>query len=184
MLFNSYTSILSLSIARESIITLFDLVLNASSAACLPVINATIVRVYSIFFSKKNKELLDQSINKYIALLDPYISKVTKKFLEVGYYTGISLYYSLLGYGVEINFIIREISPLSEEGDTIGSISTSSVTGANEVVLNEMFPKVCDFAMKIYKIVAKRFRDLNILPFIYTFLAFMWHMSKFPAAIE
>uniref|UniRef100_A0A8H7NKT9 DNA/RNA-binding domain-containing protein n=1 Tax=Bionectria ochroleuca TaxID=29856 RepID=A0A8H7NKT9_BIOOC len=49
--------------ARESIMTLFDPVLTAGAAARLPAIDAAFVRVHGIFFSKKNKELLDPSID-------------------------------------------------------------------------------------------------------------------------
>ncbi|CAG9996048.1 unnamed protein product [Clonostachys byssicola] len=169
--------------ARESIMTLFDPVLTAGAAARLPAIDAAFVRVHGIFFSKKNKELLDSSIDEYCTLLDPYIGKVTKKFLEVGYYTGIPLCCSLLGYGAEDNFIMKVISPPSEEEDTPSSDGAGSSVSADEAVPDAMFPKARDFAMNVYKIVALRFGDPNTLPFLHTFLAFMWHMSKFPIAI-
>uniref|UniRef100_A0A0B7KMS7 DNA/RNA-binding domain-containing protein n=1 Tax=Bionectria ochroleuca TaxID=29856 RepID=A0A0B7KMS7_BIOOC len=149
--------------ARESIMTLFDPVLTAGAAARLPAIDAAFVRVHGIFFSKKNKELLDPSIDDY--------------------YTGIPLCCSLLGYGLESNFIMKVISPPSEEQDTPGSDGAGSSAGADEAVPDEMFPKARDFAMKIYKIVALRFGDPNTLPFLHTFLAFMWHISKFPTAM-
>ncbi|KAK7219219.1 hypothetical protein V2G26_007222 [Clonostachys chloroleuca] len=168
--------------ARESIMTLFDPILSAGPAVRLSKIDAAFVRVHGIFFSKKNKELLDPSIDEYCKLLDPYIGKVTKKFLEVGYYTGISLCCALLGYGLESNFIMKVISPPEEE-DTPGSDGAGGSTGADEAVPDEMFPKARDFAMKIYKIVASRFGDPNTLSFLHTFLAFMWHMSKFPTAM-
>ncbi|VUC30414.1 unnamed protein product [Clonostachys rosea] len=78
---------------------------------------------------------------------------------------------------------MKAISQRSEEGDAVGSAGADSGAGANEAVPDEMFPKARDFAMKIYKIVALRFGDPNTLPFLHTFLAFMWHMSKYPAAM-
>lgn len=77
-----YTKALYISVpfpsAQESIITLFNPVLSKSTDRLEP-INTAFISVHSILFSRKSKERLQESINKFIKLLDPYIRHVTKR---------------------------------------------------------------------------------------------------------
>jgi hypothetical protein len=69
--------------ARESIMTLFDPVMNSESTRLSP-IDTAFVKVHGILFSKKNLHKLEPSMQEYLSLLDPYIGRVTRRWLEIG----------------------------------------------------------------------------------------------------
>ncbi|CAI6090728.1 unnamed protein product [Clonostachys chloroleuca] len=139
-------------------------------------IDAAFICVHRILFSKKAEDLFYQASTDYLALLDPYISTVTKEWRTIGYQTAIALCCSMLDYGEESNFFINQIAPRQKE-DT--SDSTSKSTSSP----NELFPKARDFAIDVYQLVASRVEDPNTLSFLHTFLVFVWRLSKLPAAI-
>ena len=69
--------------ARESIMTLFDPLLNGSPQQLGPV-DAAFVRVHGIFFSGKSKEQLEGSMNEFLSLLDDRIDREHSNWLEAG----------------------------------------------------------------------------------------------------
>lgn len=73
--------------ARESIMTLFDLVLNDSPNRLIA-IDASFVRAHAILFSGQNPERLQPSVDEVIASLDGHISRCTKRWLEIGLVAG------------------------------------------------------------------------------------------------
>ena len=69
--------------ARESVMTLFDPLLNGSPQRLGPV-DAAFVRVHGIFFSGKSKEQLQGSMNEFLGLLDGRIDSEHSDWLEAG----------------------------------------------------------------------------------------------------
>jgi hypothetical protein len=69
--------------ARESIMTLFDPVLNGD-ANRLEDVDAAFVQVHGILISGKCEDQLEPSISKFLGLLDGQIGRTTKKWLESG----------------------------------------------------------------------------------------------------
>ncbi|WAO85605.1 EST1-DNA-bind domain-containing protein [Fusarium falciforme] len=164
--------------ARESIMTLFDPVLSKSPNRLAP-IDAAFVRAHGILFSGKSKDRLQESMDEFIGQLDSYIGRVTKRWLDAGYYIGISTGCSLLGYGAESNLLMRAMSQKPEETDV--AMDGSSIVEANP---DENFKQALDFAVRITETVMRRWGDTNTLPFIHTMLVFMHHMTRFPGAIS
>lgn len=82
-----YTKSLCVSIpfpsARESIMTLFDPILNSTTSR-LSQIDTAFVKSHAILFSGKNVDQLEASMEEYWGLLDPHIGRVAKRFLEIG----------------------------------------------------------------------------------------------------
>ncbi|KAI8715184.1 EST1-DNA-bind domain-containing protein [Fusarium sp. LHS14.1] len=181
--------------ARGSIMTLFGPVLNKSPNR-LPPIDAAFVRAHGILFSGKSRERLQESMDEFIEQLDSHIGRVTKRWLDAGYYIGISTGCSLLGYGVESNVLMRAISQKPEETDVAmdgSSIEEASpeetdiAMGGSSVVEaspDETFKQARGFAIRIIEMVMRRWGDTNTLPFLHTMLVFMNHMTRFPGAIS
>lgn len=69
--------------ARESIMTLFDPVLNNNTARLAPV-DAAYVRAHAILFSGKSQDRLEESVESFIDQLDSHISRSPKRWLESG----------------------------------------------------------------------------------------------------
>ncbi|KAJ4211601.1 hypothetical protein NW759_012512 [Fusarium solani] len=177
-----YTKSLCVSIpfpsARGSIMTLFGPVLSKSPNHLAP-IDAAFVRVHGILFSGKSKERLLESMDEFVGQLDSYIGRVTKRWLEAGYYIGISMGCSLLGYGAESNLLMRAISQNPEDNDV--AMDGSSIAEAD---LDETLQQGLGFAVRIIETVMRRWGDTNTLPFLHTVLVFMNHMTRFPGAIS
>lgn len=69
--------------ARESVMTLFDPLFSTNAPRLQP-IDAAFVRVHAILFSGKHEDELEPSMKEYLDLLDPYIGRTTKRWLETG----------------------------------------------------------------------------------------------------
>ncbi|EKJ74774.1 hypothetical protein FPSE_05109 [Fusarium pseudograminearum CS3096] len=164
--------------ARESIMTLFDPVLSNSPSRLAPV-DAAFVRVHGILFSKKSWDQLDDSMASFDELLDDHIARTAKRWLESGYYIGISMACSLLGYGAEFNVLMRAMSKKPEETDVPMDGSTIS-----EATPDETFSLALKFATNTISIVLSRWGDTNTLPFVHTMMVFMNYMTRYPAAIS
>lgn len=164
--------------ARESIMTLFDPVLSNSPSRLAPV-DAAFVRVHGILFSKKSWDQLDDSMASFDELLDDHIARTAKRWLESGYYIGISMACSLLGYGAESNVLMRAMSKKPEETDVPMDGSTIS-----EATPDETFSLALKFATNTISIVLSRWGDTNTLPFVHTMMVFMNYMTRYPAAIS
>lgn len=164
--------------ARESIMTLFDPVLSKSPNRLAP-IDAAFVRAHGILFSGKSRERLQESMDEFIEQLDSYIGRVTKRWLDAGYYIGISTGCSLLGYGTESNVLMRAMSQKPEETDV--AMDGSTIPEASP---DETFKQARIFAIRITETVMRRWGDTNTLPFLHTMLVFMNHMTRFPGAIS
>ncbi|EEU43683.1 uncharacterized protein NECHADRAFT_45375, partial [Fusarium vanettenii 77-13-4] len=71
--------------ARESIMTLFDPVISASSTSSrLATMNTAFVKDHGILFSGKSQDRLQESMDEFLEQLDPHISKGLKRWLEPG----------------------------------------------------------------------------------------------------
>ncbi|KAJ6446896.1 NADH:ubiquinone oxidoreductase subunit [Purpureocillium lavendulum] len=132
--------------ARESIMTLFDPLLNGSPQR-LDAVDAAFVRVHGIFFSGKSKEQLESSMKEFLSLLDGRIGSIHSSWLEAGYYVGISLCCLLLGFGTENNVLMRAL--LKQQDDE--EADDQSVTEPDSDS-DESFEQGLQFAMQTYEI--------------------------------
>ncbi|KAF3066258.1 hypothetical protein CFAM422_009350 [Trichoderma lentiforme] len=164
--------------ARESVMTLFDPVLS-SNPPRLELIDLAFVRILAIFFSGKEKGQLGNAAKQFLSLLDGHIARITKSWLEAGYYMGISITCSLLGFGSDSNVLKHAIVPKrSDDMDTAGEAI------APEPIPADTFYQSLSLAVQTLEIVIQRWGDMNILPFLHTQMVFIHHLSKFPAAMK
>ncbi|KAM4065549.1 est1 DNA/RNA binding domain-containing protein [Hirsutella rhossiliensis] len=166
--------------ARESVMTLFDPLLNSASHQRLEPADAAFVRVHGILFSGKSKEQLEPSMDEFCSLLDGRIGSARSNWLEAGYYVGISLSCSLLGFGAKSNVIMQAIAePL---GEPDASVDESGGAEA-EAYAGETFRQALSFAVRTYEIVLRRWGDKNTLSCLHTTMVFLLHLSRYPSAM-
>ncbi|KAL2212749.1 hypothetical protein CC79DRAFT_1365023 [Sarocladium strictum] len=164
--------------ARESIITLFDPLLEPENTRDISV-DSAFVRVQGVLFTgKANKDELASWRGEFLERLDGHIGRTGRRWLESGYFTGISLACSLLGFGDEKNVLMQIITQGMEEGD--GAMADESST---EVMRKENFDAALSFAVETWSIAIQRWGDVNTLTLHHTMLVFLLHMSRFPAAM-
>ncbi|PCD22285.1 hypothetical protein AU210_016075 [Fusarium oxysporum f. sp. radicis-cucumerinum] len=165
--------------ARESIMTLFDPVLDDKNTARLAPVDAAFVRVHGILFSGKHRHQLNEAVDTFIGLLDHFINESPKQWLEKGYYTGVSITCSLLGYGAESNVLMRAMSKKPEETNVTMDESTIS-----DATRDETFVLALDFATKTIERILEHRGDSHTLPFVHSILVFINHLTQYPAAIS
>ncbi|OBS17061.1 hypothetical protein FPOA_12043 [Fusarium poae] len=164
--------------ARESIMTLFDPLLSNSPTGLNP-IDASFVRAHGILFSEKSWDQLEDSTNDFNKNLDKHIAKSKEGWQETGYYIGISLACSLLGYGAESNVIMRALSKKPE-----GTDAAMDGSAISETMPDERFRQAYKFGVTTIETVLDRQGDVNTLPFLHTILIFIHYMTRHPAAIN
>ncbi|RDA95269.1 hypothetical protein CP533_3475 [Ophiocordyceps camponoti-saundersi (nom. inval.)] len=164
--------------ARESVMTLFDPLLSSTSHQRLEPVDAAFVRVHGILFSGKARQQLEPSMSEFLSLLDGRIGCARSGWLETGYYVGISLSCSLMGFGDEHNVLMRAMTG-QESGRESESGGSDADTGADET-----FRLALHFAMRTYEVVLRRWGDKNTLSCIHTAMVFLLHMSRYPAAMS
>ncbi|KAM5353086.1 hypothetical protein ACJZ2D_017033 [Fusarium nematophilum] len=166
------------SAARESVMTLFNPVLDKQPTR-LASIDEAFVRVHGILFSKKGEGLqerlpeLHESMDEFIGQLCSHISCVKKRWLETGYHIGIILGCSLLGCGAKDNILMRARNPNGTD---------TAMAGSSGAVPDDTFVHCLSFAMRTFETVLGRWWDPSTLPFLHTMLVFISYVSRFPAA--
>ncbi|KAM3067130.1 hypothetical protein ACMFMG_011685 [Clarireedia jacksonii] len=100
--------------ARESILTLFDPVLNAENGQGkyrLPPLDTAFIRAHAHLFTNRTMGRFDTAVKEFLGLLDSQIGRVTKKFLEQGYQISISNAVAVLSFGSKDNPIMKAMAP-------------------------------------------------------------------------
>ncbi|KAM3066234.1 hypothetical protein ACMFMG_012137 [Clarireedia jacksonii] len=99
--------------ARESILTLFDPVLNAENGQGqyrLPPLDTAFIRAHAHLFTNRTMDRFESAVKEFLALLDSQIGRVTKKFLEQGYRISISNAVAVLSFASKDNPIMKVIA--------------------------------------------------------------------------
>lgn len=185
--------------ARDSILTLFDPILNGTQNRLQP-IDLAFVKAHGILFiasntDEKEKPLpkpLDELMSEYpktktdfLSLLDVHIARTSRSWMESGAFIAISNSNSLLEYGKMDankqgpgNVIMSVLNPQPTPNDVHmeGSADDARLTPSNVFTLASQLVKGCD------SLVFSRIGDANILPYLHVRLAFMNFMAgKEPA---
>jgi hypothetical protein len=110
--------------ARESILTLFDPVLNADNHQGLyrlPPLDTSFVKAHGLLFTNNNMEKLEPTVEEFLSLLDNQIGRVTRKFMDQGYHIAVANCVAMLGFTSKDNVLMNairsadmEISPSEE----------------------------------------------------------------------
>ena len=167
--------------ARESILTLFEPVLNATSGQGqyrLPPFDTAFVKAHGLLFTNKNMDKFRPAVQEFLDLLNNHIGRVTRKFLEQGYYIAVSNIIAMLGYGAQDNPLMIAMDDASQ------NLSDPEMAVKIDEKTMESFQEAQYLATEVIKIVLKRIGDPNILPFIHVTLAFMKFMSRRPRAMQ
>jgi hypothetical protein len=102
---------------QESILTLFNLVLDADPAhgqlRILP-LDMAFVKAYRLLFTDENLDGFDRLYYEFIELLDNRIGQVTWKFIGQGYHIAIVNSVAMLGFGSNDNPLMIAIKPSLE----------------------------------------------------------------------
>ncbi|KAJ0167490.1 Uncharacterized protein CTA2_2314 [Colletotrichum tanaceti] len=162
--------------ARESIMTLFDPHLNGSPTR-LQEIDAAFVRAHGILFSGKNMDQLAPSVSEFLDHLDNHIARISKRWLDSGYYIGISLACAILEYGSESNSVMRAIKT-GRVDDADVQMDDNETYAASQKQLDAL-----DFASRTHNVVFRRFGDSSVCPYVHVTLSFLHHLSHFPTAM-
>lgn len=170
--------------ARESILTLFDPVLNAENGQGqyrLPPLDTAFIRAHGHLFTNRTMERFEPAVQEFLALLDSHIGRVTKKFMEQGCHIAVSNNVAMLGFASKENPLMKAIAPSSEEkaadadmDDALDESSPSMTT----------FKHAQNLSNAALEIVLQRIGDPNVLPFIHVSLVFMFRMSHFSGAMD
>ncbi|KAH8749310.1 hypothetical protein F5882DRAFT_488746, partial [Hyaloscypha sp. PMI_1271] len=161
--------------ARESILTLFDPVLNADNQQSqyrLPSLDTSFVKAHGLLFTNKNMEKFEPTVKELLSLLDNQIGRVTRKFMEQGCHIAVANCVASLGFTSKENVLMNairsadmEISPSDYTPQTISSFR-NAVQLANDTIT----------------IVSQRIGDPNVLSFMHATLAFMQDRHRHPGS--
>ncbi|KAM3066221.1 hypothetical protein ACMFMG_012125 [Clarireedia jacksonii] len=193
--------------ARESILTLFDPVLNAENGQGqyrLPPLDTAFIRAHAHLFTNRTMDRFDTAVEDFLGLLDRQIGQVTKKFLEQGYQISISNAVAILSFGLKENPIMKAIAlPTAEKTDTQmestqenPTMEATTLPAANKTDIQmespqeETSPSMISFrhaerlSNSALDIVLQRIGDPNCLSYVHCTLVFMYRMSLFSGAMD
>ena len=109
--------------ARESILTLFDPVLNADNHQGLyrlPPLDTSFVKAHGLLFTNKNVEKLELTVKEFLSLLGNQIGRVTRKFMEQGYHIAAANCVAMLGFASKSKRLSSILSGLWHYRSAVG----------------------------------------------------------------
>ncbi|KAK8096440.1 uncharacterized protein PG998_014308 [Apiospora kogelbergensis] len=167
----------------DSIMTLFDPLLGSDSQhSRLLLIDFAFVKAQGIMFSGKLGDEYQSSVQEFLSNLDSHISRTTRRWMESGYYIGISNCCALLSWGNQNSFIyqtIRHKTPKETEVEYMNRMMPDTREHQNAKALEQ----ARYLAEGTYNKVFFRFADPNILPYLHTILVFHRHLILYPSAM-
>jgi hypothetical protein len=170
---------------RESILTLFDPVLNAENGQGeyrLPPLDTAFIRAHAHLFTNRTMDRFDTAVKEFLGLLDSQIGRVTKKFLEQGYQISISNTVAVLSFGSKDNPIMKAIAPPPATADkTDIQIEDTEDESSPSMVAFRHAERLNNSALDI---VLQRIGDPNCLSYIHCSLVFIYRMSHFSGAMD
>ncbi|TGO65625.1 hypothetical protein BOTNAR_0076g00190 [Botryotinia narcissicola] len=169
--------------ARESILTLFDPVLQAENGHGqyrLPPLDAAFIRAHGHLFTNKAIERFEPAVQEFLALLDSQIGRVTKKFMEQGCHIAISNNVAMLGFASKENPLMTAIAPSSAKEADVDMDESRDESSPSMIA----FRHAQNLSYSTLEIVLQRIGDPNVLPFIHVSLVFLFRMSQFSGAMD
>jgi hypothetical protein len=169
--------------ARESILTLFDPVLNAENGQGqyrLPPLDTAFIRAHAHLFTNRTMDRFDTAVKEFLGLLDSQIGRVTKKFLEQGYQISISNAVAVLSFGSKDNPIMKAIAPAAADKTDIQIEGTEDESSPSMVAFRHA-ERLNNSALDI---VLQRIGDPNCLSYVHCSLVFIYRMSHFSGAMD
>ncbi|KAI0172886.1 hypothetical protein GGR52DRAFT_580520 [Hypoxylon sp. FL1284] len=169
--------------ARESIMTLFDPILdpNSTQSSRLAPIDVLFVKAHGILFSNKFSNKFEPTVESFRNMLGEHIGRTTRKWMESGYYIAIADCCGLLFYGHPDSVILKAIRPQQAEDSAepstdVGRALAESKPNKTEEGALKLFETTCD-------VVFRRLGDPNTLPYLHVVLVFIFHLSHYSGAM-
>lgn len=159
--------------ARESILTLFNPVLDVDSAhgqLRIPPLDMAFVKAHGLLFTNKSLDGFERPYHEFIGLLDNQIGRLTPNFMEQGYHIAITNTVAMLGFGSNDNPLMTAIKPSLEYPGAFEDLPWN----------NRSFQAARKMANATLEIVLQRLGDPNVLPCVHVSLAFMHCISCHP----
>ncbi|OTA54841.1 hypothetical protein K449DRAFT_469299 [Hypoxylon sp. EC38] len=178
--------------ARKCASAVFDSIRSNQNWKHLPLSDLQFVVKHFALLNKQDSDSIEQVWQNFLASLGDCIQIRRESWIEDGCYIGIVTSSSILGYGHHENPIMKIISqPASAQ--TKANIMSELVDRAQLAELSlcweELSPVQTSFihalqsAAQLDGRVLGRFRDPNILSYVYTRLLFLNYIARFPSAM-
>ncbi len=168
--------------ARESILTLFEPVLNAENHQGqyrLPPLDTSFVKAHGLLFTNRSMEKFFPTVNEFLGLLDNQIGRVTRKFMEQGYYIAVANCVAVLGFASKENPVMQAMIATDEPDVQMSGTATDASALSIKSFENAQY-----LSNATLEIVLQRIGDPNVLPFIHVTLVFMYCMARHPRAMS
>ncbi|KAB5515608.1 hypothetical protein GE09DRAFT_1208678 [Coniochaeta sp. 2T2.1] len=161
--------------ARESVMTLLDpiMALGPNQVSRFSTTELEFVRCHGIMFSKKFPEKFEKSANDFIDSLDNFIARITRHFVQPGYWIGMITCCAIAGYGNERHPFfeaVRSPLPNQQAGQQVDKIDDVPKETIDAITL----------ANRTHTVIFQRYGDNNILPYIHVTLVFMYRLTFLP----
>jgi hypothetical protein len=172
--------------ARESILTLFEPVLNSDNAHGqyrLPPLDTAFVKAHGILFTNRDMHKFDSTVKDFLGLLDNQIGRVTRKFMEQGYHIAVANNVAMLSFASKDNALMKLISPSIKDGERPDIPMEGGFSDASSQSMS-YFQNVQHLSNETTEIVLQRIGDPNVLPFIHVTLVFIYFMSRRPGTMS
>jgi hypothetical protein len=165
--------------ARESIMTLFEPILNDSNHRLQP-IDTNFVRIHAILYSERETEKLSSSVDGFLGALDHHIAKTTKVWMEPGYFIAITITNALMQYGKDDNILVKTFKSRRQDDADVAMTDADTSTRHDP----HLGPAL-DLFWKTNSVVLSRYGDPNTYPFLHVIIAFIWRLAtELPALME
>jgi len=161
--------------ARESILTLFDPLLKRPvQAPKLASIEAEYVKCHGILFTERQGDDFEPAMARFLDSLDNHISKIGRRWMELGYYTAVANNCAIMGYGKEDNVLVKAFQQRDEPAEAQKQ-NQDLVTSAPSASMQNALR----LANGTAKVVLARVGDDSIFPFLHVSLVFLHHVAQY-----
>ncbi|KAK1754181.1 EST/SMG-like protein 1 [Echria macrotheca] len=161
---------------KDTIQTLFEPIMSKKQTTS---IQDLFVLINGILFTGQMIERFESVLYNFTMTLDTYIRRSTYRDREQCYYIGITVCYTLIGYGCEANPVFKAfrqakgINESSRPAVAKAEVDTSDTTPTSQ-------EDAVRLAMATHNVIFKRLWNPNILSYVHTTLVFMRYVAFFP----
>jgi hypothetical protein len=177
----SLTSVQVFLNARESILTLFNPLIDSSDSFSsslsfrLSKIDTLFITTHAMIFGKTQLDKVEHTRQEFFELLNAHIEKVTTRWREQGAYIMIINIGSLYDFGTE--------SPLRRLFDigftkTSSSVQTLTPLSDPDFATQTAFRHALTLTFSTATLVLRRKEDKNVLPFVHILVSFLLSLSS------
>ncbi|KXJ94197.1 hypothetical protein Micbo1qcDRAFT_42103 [Microdochium bolleyi] len=160
--------------ARESILTLFDPLLNRQNQPPrLASIEAEYVKCHGVLFSARPQDEFDASIQHFLDSLDNHMSKIGRRWMEQGYHTAVANSCAIMGYGKDDNALMKVFQRQNESTGAPAQAQAAALTP------DAAMQNALRLANGTASVVLGRLGDDSVFPFLHVSLVFLRHIAQF-----